>query len=93
MKVFSISLDCQFDSADDVKYVEDKYHLVASNVTRFYAEWYESENVGKRYCGPSVYMFVGSLVDIYEYVKYGYGVDMDDSELRETLKDVKVCEI
>ena len=93
MKLFSISLDCQFESDEDIKYVSSKYHLVVSDVTRFYIEQYEREHVGAVYCGPPVYVFIGSIVDIYEYVKYGYGIDMSDDEIRELCKEVKVCEI
>lgn len=93
MKLFSISLDCQFESDEDIKYVSNKYHLSIANVTKFYVDLYETSNPGKEYLGPAVYLFVGSIVDIYEYVKYGYGVDMSDDEIRELCKEVKVCEI
>lgn len=92
MKLFSISLDCQFDSEEDIKYVSSKYHLVVSDVTKFYVDLYETRNPGKEYCGPAVYLFVGSIVDLYEYFKYGYGVN-DDEEFRSIMSEVKVCEI
>ena len=92
MKVFSIALEAMFNDEDEVRLIEKKYHLSIANVTKFYVDLYETRNPSKEYCGPAVYLFVGSIVDLYEYFKYGYGVN-DDEEFRSIMSEVKVCEI
>lgn len=92
MKCFSISLECQINS-DDVKYISDVYNLVVVDVTRFYIEDCKRRNPESKYCGLPVYMFVGSIVNVYRYVRFMYGIDMSDSEIEELMKEVKVCEI
>ena len=77
-----IVLDINFNGPEDIKSVEEKYHLCIKDVTKFH-----SENCDV-YRGPNMYLCIGEWRDLFMYLIDEDGYALDKEMLLDYLNDI-----
>lgn len=90
MILYSVSYHAQFNSKEDITFVENKHNIKIMNVTNFEVELCKTKN--EIYRGPEVYLFIGDWPNLIKYFLYDYYLE-DIEQLKELIESIKTIEI